>query len=309
MKSDTTVREELREFEAGWVPWVLAAAYFPVYVALDFLAGDLLASRLGLPQSIAVGLVSLTVAGLVVVAFVAVNLRHVAPRPGHGLGGSGRSLGRPVWRLLTLLGGAVLIVVVATRDALAALLVGTWRVVAWSGGVASRVISVVLRPVAFLARAVTWPVRAVVGLVVGRRGDAGARDDPDATGGRSALTDGSSGGTPALAGGQSPAGEGSPTGGNPWPDVDDAIVIESPVSRGESLAEAAIDETADSGDEPSERGHEDASVVTESDELGDGTGDETDELSDGGPAERESDPFEDADEDGWPEGWISASDV
>lgn len=337
MKSDTTVREEIREFEAGWVPWVLAAAYFPVYVVLDFLAGDVLASRLGLPQSISVGLVSLTVAGLVVVLFVAASLRHAAPRPGHGLGDSGRSFGRPLWRLLAHLGGAVLIVVVATRDAMAAVLVGTWRVVAWALGIASRVLAVVLRPVAFLARAVTWPARAVVGLVVGGRGDTGSTDDPDGSGGRSALQAGSSGGAPALADGPAPPGEEPSTGGNPWPDVDEAIVIDSPVTRDDSLAEAAADETAEPADEEAEVGHEDATVEPDADVLADDTGDEPDELSDGGPARRETvptgddgvdaadgedgestvgegvdavdDPFDDADEDRWPEGWISASDV
>lgn len=281
MKGDTTVREELREFEAGWVPWVLAAAYFPVYIVLDFLAGDLLASRLGLPQSVAVGLVSLTVAGLVVVLFVGASLRDAAPRSSHGLGGPRRSFGGPLRRLLAPLTGAVLAVIVVTRDALAFLLLGTWRVVARSGGTAYRVLAAVLRPVSFLARVITWPVEAVAGSVGGRRGHPGPPDELDEPVDRTALEADSPGTGPAATGGSGPAGQEPSTGGNPWPDVDEAIVIESPVSREQALAEAATGADGDRAEEAPGGDERSGGGAPAAERTDDAAADEGDDTPDG----------------------------
>lgn len=59
-----TVGEEWRAVR-GWVPWLLAGVYFPLYVGLDFVAGGTLASQTGLPRSVSVAAFSLAVAVLV----------------------------------------------------------------------------------------------------------------------------------------------------------------------------------------------------------------------------------------------------
>lgn len=46
----------------GWLPWLFAGVYFPTYVVLDFVAGGTLASRLGLPRSVSVAVIGLSVA-------------------------------------------------------------------------------------------------------------------------------------------------------------------------------------------------------------------------------------------------------
>lgn len=57
----TTIVEGYREVR-GWLPWLFAGVYFPTYVTLDFVAGGTLASRLGLPRSVSVAVVGLSVA-------------------------------------------------------------------------------------------------------------------------------------------------------------------------------------------------------------------------------------------------------
>lgn len=79
-----TVGEEWRAVR-GWVPWLLAGVYFPLYVGLDFVAGGALAASTGLPQSVSVAVVSLAVAVLVTVAvtvsqFESLSLDALDPR-------------------------------------------------------------------------------------------------------------------------------------------------------------------------------------------------------------------------------------
>lgn len=64
-----TVAEELRDFDKGWLPWTIAAVYFPLYIALDLVAGGRVAARIGFPRSVSVGIASLSVA-LVVTALL-----------------------------------------------------------------------------------------------------------------------------------------------------------------------------------------------------------------------------------------------
>ena len=59
-----TVGEEWRAVR-GWVPWLLAGVYFPLYVGLDYVAGGALAAQLGWPRSVSVAAFSLAVAVLV----------------------------------------------------------------------------------------------------------------------------------------------------------------------------------------------------------------------------------------------------
>lgn len=175
---DSTVREELREIETGWVPWMLAAVYFPVYIVLDFAAGGLAATRLGLPQSVAVGLVSLSISAVVVLVFALVNLRAAVRRRTHSLGSSRGPVRRSVTRLVSPLAGAVrtastgvgvacLTAFVAARDGVAMALTGIWWLVAGVGGIAYRVLALLARPFVLLAVVVTHPFRTVAADVAG----------------------------------------------------------------------------------------------------------------------------------------------
>lgn len=175
---DSAVREELREIETGWVPWLLAAVYFPVYIVLDFTAGDLAATRLGLPQSVAVGLVSLSVSAVVILVFVLANLRAAVRRPTHSLGSSRGPVRRGVTRLVSPLAGAArtvttgvgagfLTAFVAARDGVAMALTGIWWFVAGVGGLAYRALTLLARPFVLLAVVVTHPFRTVAADVAG----------------------------------------------------------------------------------------------------------------------------------------------
>lgn len=179
---DTTVREELGDIETGWIPWVLAAAYFPVYIVLDFVAGDVAAARMGLPQSVAVGLVSLTISSVVVLLFVLVNVGKALRRPRHSMGASSGPVRRGLARVLSVpvrgvrlvfgaLGAAVLSVFVAARDGVALLIAGIWRVVAGVGGIVYRALALLLRPFVVLAALFARPFLAVVSVVDGRGSD------------------------------------------------------------------------------------------------------------------------------------------
>lgn len=59
-----TVGEEWRDVR-GWVPWLFAGVYFPLYVGLDLVAGGTLAAQVGLPRSVSVAAFSLAVAVVV----------------------------------------------------------------------------------------------------------------------------------------------------------------------------------------------------------------------------------------------------
>lgn len=182
---DTTFRDELRDIETGWVPWVLAAAYFPVYILLDFTVGDLAAERLALPQSVAVGVVSLTISSFVVVLFVLVNVLKAARRRRHGLSASrgrvGRRVGRLAMRPVTPITGAVLTVFVVARDGVAMLLAGLWGVVARIGGYGYLVLALLVRPFVVVAALVTRPVLAAASGVAGivRRDSGTSADELD----------------------------------------------------------------------------------------------------------------------------------
>lgn len=54
----------------GWVPWLLAGVYFPLYVTLDFFAGRSVATAFGVPRSVSVALFSLLIALVVTAAAV-----------------------------------------------------------------------------------------------------------------------------------------------------------------------------------------------------------------------------------------------
>lgn len=184
---DTTVREEVRDFETGWIPWVLAAAYFPVYIVLDFAVGDAVAARLGLPQSVAVGLVSLSISAVVVLLFVLVNVGKALQRSGHPMGGSSparrgarRVLSVPVRAVRAVVGAtgaAVLAVFVAATDGVALLLGGIWSAVAAAGRVVYLALSLLLRPFVLLAGRLASPFVAAGSAVGGPGGgDADATD-------------------------------------------------------------------------------------------------------------------------------------
>lgn len=66
-----TVAEDWRRVR-GWVPWLFAGVYFPLYVVLDLVAGGLIAAGLGLPRSVSVAGFSLAVA-LVVTSAVTLS--------------------------------------------------------------------------------------------------------------------------------------------------------------------------------------------------------------------------------------------
>lgn len=178
---DTTVREEVRDIETGWIPWVLAAAYFPVYIVLDFVAGDAIAARLGLPQSVGVGLVSLTISAVVVLLFVLVNVGKALRGPRHSMGTSPRPVRRGARQALSVpvragrtvvgaLGAAILAVFVVARDGLAVLLSGSWGVVGAVVTVGYRVLSLLLRPFVVLAALVAGPFVTAASSVGGSGG-------------------------------------------------------------------------------------------------------------------------------------------
>ena len=73
----TTIREEYRAVR-GWLPWLFAAVYFPVYVVLDYLVGGPLAARLGLPRSVSVALVGLSLALVLTTAIVVARMDSVS---------------------------------------------------------------------------------------------------------------------------------------------------------------------------------------------------------------------------------------
>lgn len=73
-----SLREEWRDVR-GWVPWLVAGVYFPLYVVLDFLAGGSLARMVWLPRSVSVALCSLAVSLLVAGAVIARRLDSVSP--------------------------------------------------------------------------------------------------------------------------------------------------------------------------------------------------------------------------------------
>lgn len=62
-----TVAEDWRRVR-GWVPWLFAGVYFPLYVTLDLVAGGVIAGGLGLPRSVSVAGFSLAVALVVTTA-------------------------------------------------------------------------------------------------------------------------------------------------------------------------------------------------------------------------------------------------
>lgn len=73
----TTIVEEYREAR-GWLPWLFAGVYFPTYVVLDFVAGGTLATRLGLPRSVGVAVVGLSVALVATTAVVVSRMDSVS---------------------------------------------------------------------------------------------------------------------------------------------------------------------------------------------------------------------------------------
>lgn len=66
-----SVDEEWRDVR-GWVPWLVAGVYFPIYVVLDYAAGGPVATLFGMPRSVSVALFSLSIA-LFVTAVVTVT--------------------------------------------------------------------------------------------------------------------------------------------------------------------------------------------------------------------------------------------
>lgn len=76
-ESTTTIREEYRAVR-GWLPWLFAAVYFPVYVVLDFVAGAMFAARVGLPRSVSVAFVGLSVALVATAAIVVARMDSVS---------------------------------------------------------------------------------------------------------------------------------------------------------------------------------------------------------------------------------------
>lgn len=282
---DSTIREELRDFETGWIPWVLAATYFPVYILLDFTLGDVLADRIGLPQSVSVGLVSLTISSAVVLVFVLVNLRHAAPRPRHGLGSPRGRLGRRWTRLFAPLTGAVLTVFVVARNGVAMLLAGLWSVVARVGGLGYRVVVLLARPFVLVAALLARPIRAAVSLIGGvvRRDSESPADELDGPVDRRPLEEGF---TSSPLQRTDATSDDSPTdGGSADPGGPSAAEAETN-GRGHGIG--------DRGDEPD--------VAT--DEVSQGDVDETSDTS-----ADDEDAVDDPGEADWPDDWISASDV
>lgn len=343
---DTTFRDELRDIETGWVPWVLAAAYFPVYILLDFTVGDLAAERLALPQSVAVGVVSLTISSFVVVLFVLVNVLKAARRRRHGLGASrgrvGRRVGRLAMRPVTPITGAVLTVFVVTRDGVAMLLAGLWSAVARIGGYGYLVLALLVRPFVVVAALVTRPVLAAASGIAGIvRRDSGTSadeleepvdrrrlegstspsplqrqgataDDPADGGppGDGPAADGSSGdGSP---GDDAPEGEPGRAGSRDGAESDDVAPDDVPQDRVEATVGQATGEPDSSGaratDDDPPSGPERAPAGNASGPEGSTNATDPDERSDGS-ADTGEESIADPDEEEWPDDWISASDV
>lgn len=73
----TPTLEEWRAVR-GWVPWLFAGVYFPLYVALDFVAGEVIAAGADLPRSVSVAVFSLAVALVVTVVVTISRLETVS---------------------------------------------------------------------------------------------------------------------------------------------------------------------------------------------------------------------------------------
>lgn len=73
-----SLREEWRDVR-GWVPWLVAGVYFPLYVVLDYVAGEPLTRMVLLPRSVSVALCSLAIALLVAGAVIARRLDGFSP--------------------------------------------------------------------------------------------------------------------------------------------------------------------------------------------------------------------------------------
>lgn len=73
-----SLREEWRDVR-GWIPWLVAGVYFPLYVVLDYVAGGTLARSVWLPRSVSVALCSLAIALLVAGALIVRRLDGVSP--------------------------------------------------------------------------------------------------------------------------------------------------------------------------------------------------------------------------------------
>lgn len=63
----------------GLVPWLVAGVYFPLYVAVDYVAGGSIAAAIGAPRSVSVGLFCLASALLVAGVVTASLLEDVSP--------------------------------------------------------------------------------------------------------------------------------------------------------------------------------------------------------------------------------------
>ena len=73
-----TITEDWRRVR-GWVPWLFAGVYFPLYVTLDLVAGGAIAAGLGLPRSVSVAGFSLAVALVVTTAVTLSRFESVSP--------------------------------------------------------------------------------------------------------------------------------------------------------------------------------------------------------------------------------------
>lgn len=306
---DTTFREELRKIETGWVPWVLAAAYFPVYILLDFTAGDLAATRLGLPQSVAVGLVSLTISGVVVLLFVLVNLREAVRRPGHSLGSSRGPLRRGVTsltaplaggftRLFSSLATAVLVAFVASRDGVAIVLAGIWTVVAEIGGLVYRILSLLTNPVAAAAVVLARPSRAAANRVGGVLGQDPEPlvDELDEPVDRREFEWESPSSSP-LRRTDAPSDGGTE-------DARDVDAVDGRDGDGDTAAvESGVEAAAvESGIEPDRQ-------VVSGDPSGETRADDGEPPTDDSPDDSGEQSVDQPEEDEWPDEWISATDV
>lgn len=338
---DTSFRDELRDIETGWIPWVLAAVYFPVYVLLDFAAGDLAATRLGLPQSVAVGLLSLTISGIVVLLFVLANLRKAIRRPTHSMGSSRGPLRRGVTRLVSPITGglarlvstlatAVLTVFVAARDGVAMLLAGIWTVVAGVGGIVFRVLALLARPFVLAAAVLARPPLAAASLIGSavRRGPETQEDGLDEPVDRRGLEGVSASASPLRRSDAKSDG-----GVEPAPDdgaAGDRASDDEATSRQDADAETDdserrvdADDSQPDGDADDNQpdgvdtGAVDSAVDTDEqvvpgDPSGESRADDGDDPS-ADRSDRSTDGAEDSvdqpDEEDWPEEWISASDV
>lgn len=316
---DTTVREEVSDIETGWIPWVLAAAYFPVYIVLDFAVGNAVAARLGLPQSVAVGLVSLTISAVVVLLFVLVNVGKALQRSRHSMGASPSPVRRGALRALSVpvravravvgaAGSAVLAVFVAARDGVALLLGGTWSAVAAVGEVVYRVLSLLLRPFVLLGGLVAGPFVAAGSAVGGRgSGDAGATDgelaEPAARPELDEAVD-------PVAPLRRPEGSGDGTD----TDVDAAEAAGTADTDAPGRGDA--DGPSDAGGGPEDETGSEPGVDGDGGADAPGPGPEVDLAADVGPAGDSGEwmavderSVDDPDEEEWPDDWISASDV